>query len=458
MLSADGQRRLARAIPVLAAMLNSRGRIPLRTWVESAWISLGGPASVRPGTDGEADLRDVHAYLDLLQSTAVAGELPDPQVFRRKLEALFAPADTADDIRVEIMTIHNAKGLEFDTVIVPGLGRPPKPDDPRLLYWRERVLDGKVQLLLGPIEAATAAKDTKDGTIEGYLRQIEKDRGHEESKRLLYVAATRAKRKLHLLGHIPEPGANPDCKSLLATLWAVPEIAAKFMGLTEPEQVTDETTGVSSTARLRRLPLEWQMPSPPAALEWPAPIDESDPKQAHTFIWVSDTLRRVGTVTHGFLQQIGREGLSSWDDRVIEQRISSIRGALLGAGVSPAAITVATDKVVASLKAVLQDTSGRWVLDVHQDAQNEFELSGLIDNEVRRIKLDRTFIEGDERWIVDYKVTDIEGGSREDFLKAQVEKYRPDMQIYRRVMAAFDPRPIRLALYFPLLRELCEVR
>lgn len=34
-----------------------------------------------------------------------------------------------------------------------------------------------------------------------------KDRAHEESKRLDYVALTRAKRKLHLLGHIAEPGA-----------------------------------------------------------------------------------------------------------------------------------------------------------------------------------------------------------------------------------------------------------
>ena len=74
-----------------------------------------------------------------------------------------------------------------------------------------------------------------------------------------------------------------------------------------------------------------------------------------------------------------------------------------------------------------------------------------------RVKLDRTFIEAGERWIVDYKVTDMEGGARQDFLKAQVEKYRPDLQIYKQVMAAFDPRPIRLALYFPLLRELREV-
>ena len=457
MLSADGQRRLARVMPVLAAMLASRGRIPLRTWVESAWISLGGPASVRPGTDGEADLRDVQAYLDLLQSTAVAGELPAPQLFRRKLEELFAPADTADGIRVEIMTIHNAKGLEFDTVIVPGLGRPTKADDPRLLYWREQILDGRAQLLLGPIEAVAAGKQTKEGTIEGYLRQIEKDRAHEESKRLLYVAATRAKRKLHLLGHIAEPDASPDPKSLLAILWAVPEIAATFKGLTEPVGMAEDATHVSRIAQLRRLPLEWQMPAPRAALEWPAPERDSDSEQTHTFNWVSDSLRRIGTVTHGFLQQIGREGLSRWNDQVIEQRIISIRGALLGAGISPAAITAATDKVVASLKAVLQDRSGRWVLDAHEDAHTEFEVSGVIDNEVCRVKLDRTFIEAGERWIVDYKVTDMEGGAREDFLKAQVEKYRPDLQIYKQVMAAFDPRPIRLALYFPLLRELREV-
>jgi ATP-dependent exoDNAse (exonuclease V) beta subunit len=219
----------------------------------------------------------------------------------------------------------------------------------------------------------------------------------------------------------------------------------------------EDATHVSRIAQLRRLPLEWQMPAPPAALEWPAPERDSDSEQTHTFNWVSDSLRRIGTVTHGFLQQIGREGLSRWNDQVIEQRITSIRGALLGAGISPAAITAATDKVVASLKAVLQDRSGRWVLDAHEDAHTEFEVSGVIDNEVCRVKLDRTFIEAGERWIVDYKVADMEGGAREDFLKAQVEKYRPDLQIYKQVMAAFDPRPIRLALYFPLLRELREV-
>ena len=192
-----------------------------------------------------------------------------------------------------------------------------------------------------------------------------------------------------MLGHIAEPDASPAPKSLLAILWAVPEIAATFKGLTEPVGMAEDATRTESRiAQRRRLPLEWQMPAPPAALEWPAPDRDSDPEQTHTFNWVSDSLRRIGTVTHGFLQQIGREGLSRWNDQVIEQRITSIRGALLGAGISPAAITAASGQNVASLKAVLQDRSGRWVLDAHEDAHPEFEVSGVIDNEVCRVKLD----------------------------------------------------------------------
>jgi len=37
------------------------------------------------------------------------------------------------------MTIHKAKGLEFDTVIVPGLDRGPGRSDPPLFLWKEVV-------------------------------------------------------------------------------------------------------------------------------------------------------------------------------------------------------------------------------------------------------------------------------------------------------------------------------
>ncbi len=86
------------------------------------------------------------------------------------------------------------------------------------------------------------------------------------------------------------------------------------------------------------------------------------------------------------------------------------------------------------------------------------ELSALIDNAVVRVKLDRTFIdEQGTRWIVDYKTSEIGSGNTTAFIDAQVEKFRPDLYRYRAVMACLEPNPIRMALYFPLLRQWREV-
>jgi ATP-dependent exoDNAse (exonuclease V) beta subunit len=53
------------------------------------------------------------------------------------------------------MTIHKAKGLEFDTVILPGLGAVPRGDDQRLLLW----LEHRGELLLAPIAESGEDKD-----------------------------------------------------------------------------------------------------------------------------------------------------------------------------------------------------------------------------------------------------------------------------------------------------------
>ena len=83
----------------------------------------------------------------------------------------------------------------------------------------------------------------------------------------------------------------------------------------------------------------------------------------------------------------------------------------------------------------------------------------MIDNSVVRVKLDRTFIdEQGTRWIIDYKTSEIGGENSAAFIDAQVEKFRPDLDRYRTVMACLEHRnPIRTALYFPLLRQWREV-
>jgi ATP-dependent exoDNAse (exonuclease V) beta subunit len=177
----------------------------------------------------------------------------------------------------------------------------------------------------------------------------------------------------------------------------------------------------------------------------------------HTFDWVGETLRRVGTVTHAFLRQIGREGIQHWTDEHVERRTEAIRAALITDGIPAAELANAVAKVMSALNATLQDEKGRWILGVHAEALSEFEISGVVGGEVRRLKIDRTFVDGGVRWLIDFKVTDIGGGGKDEFLQKQVEKYRLDLERYAQVMQQLDARPLRSALYFPLLREFREV-
>jgi ATP-dependent exoDNAse (exonuclease V) beta subunit len=68
------------------------------------------------------------------------------------------------------------------------------------------------------------------------------------------------------------------------------------------------------------------------------------------------------------------------------------------------------------------------------------------------IKLDRTFVEANVRWIIDYKTGQHEGGEIDAFLASEVERYKPQLERYAAAMAVIDSREIKLALYFPLLR------
>jgi ATP-dependent exoDNAse (exonuclease V) beta subunit len=67
-------------------------------------------------------------------------------------------------------------------------------------------------------------------------------------------------------------------------------------------------------------------------------------------------------------------------------------------------------------------------------------------------QIDRTFVADGVRWIVDFKTGAHEGADREGFLDRERERYRGQLEQYAAFVRALDPRPIRLALYHPLLR------
>ena len=189
-LSPDGRERAGRTGAVLADAAFRRGRVGLRRLVEGCWLALGGPAVL--DATGEEDAGMVFT---LLESLEAGGDLPVLDAFDDALAALFAAPDAGADGRLQIMTIHKAKGLEFNTVILPGLGRRSRSAEAPLLRWLEHDECG---LLLAPI--APRDGGSRDPIYDA-IGRLEKEQGDFELGRLLYVAATRARRQLHLLGH-----------------------------------------------------------------------------------------------------------------------------------------------------------------------------------------------------------------------------------------------------------------
>jgi ATP-dependent exoDNAse (exonuclease V) beta subunit len=461
-LSADARRRLARVQPVLAAALAARERSSLRDAVEGVWLALGGPACAASATD----LEDAATYLDHLEAREEAGAIADFEAFEQGLDRLYALPDmSAGEDAVQIMTVHKAKGLEFDHVIVPGLGKVPPAEGKRLFLWMERPTQAAPagvraarsgsNLLLAPIEETGAARDP----IYAWIRKLAAEKASHEDGRLLYVAATRARQRLHLLGATKlEPGdagqtaRRPDARSLLCKLWPVAEDAfQRAAAQAGPAALVAAAIGAPVPDQsLRRLASGWSLPAPPPALRWSAANAGVQAQDAIEYSWAGQTARHVGSVVHRWLQRIAEDAMQDWDAARVAALHDSYTRELAHCGVAAQELESAAARVAQALARALADARGQWLLGPQPNARSEYRLSARIDGELRRLVIDRSFTDADgRRWIVDYKTGAHEGTDADAFLERERERYRSQLETYARALAQGEPA--MLGLYFPLL-------
>jgi ATP-dependent helicase/nuclease subunit A len=433
-LSADGLARIQRILPVLEHVLGERARRPLRDSVEAVWLGLGGPACV-----DETALKDAAAYFDLLEGLAQGADLDDFAWFREQVNLLFAQADAQAGDRIQLMTIHKAKGLEFDTVILPGLGERARQDEPQLLLWLEQ----SGELLLAPI--SESGRDTDP--IYKYLSLIERRKVEHELARLLYVATTRARSTLHLLGSVrlKDDGSVAEPSGFLKLLW--PAVSDRFANVSRAPAAEH-----SKPARtVHRLPVNWSAPPPPPSVVARRDLEILEPPHV-TFEWASERLRHVGTALHGLLEKIAHEGLETWDETAVRSRRKFYWSVLANLGVPQDDLAEAAQRVEAGLIRTLKDPRGRWILDAHAEAECELSIAGMIGGKLSDAVIDRTFVDDqDVRWIIDYKTSEHQGGDVEAFLDNERTRYQDQLERYARLLFQRDQRPIRLGLYFPML-------
>ncbi|MFW5927539.1 MAG: UvrD-helicase domain-containing protein, partial [Wenzhouxiangella sp.] len=455
-LSADGRARAERVYETL-----DRGRAlwrkrPLRELVEGAWTRLGGPHALdRPGSER----RDAAAFLDTVSMAEDQGLIDDWNAFMELLDEQFTEGDPpSEDIKLEILTMHGAKGLEWDLVVLPGLDRGTGGNNRELLYWLPFTPEsGEEQVLLAPLRSAEQDDNTD---LIKLIRSEEKQREAFEHQRLLYVAATRAREHLVLSAAL-DPGKDevkPTAGSLLADLW--PTCGEEFLRALEESphtQTGGREAGNRPDQTLRRVKADWR-PSLGDRLDWQPALPPREREIEIEFNWAGIQARRIGTVLHRLLERVGRIGIENLDQsrrRSLRERIPALLQAM---GSGPEGLAEATAVIREAFDRTVESETGRWILSgAHRESACELPLTGVLDGELVNAVIDRTFIDSDgTRWIIDYKSGYHEGGDLERFLGEEATRYEAQLATYRRLFEQMGETGIRTALYLPRHGKLQE--
>lgn len=219
--SVEGYRRLSRLSDELRR-LRRRLSAPLPELVADVERTIGVDVEVAARPD-RASVGRAHLdrFLDVAADFANDADEATLTAFLAFVEAaedeengLEAGEVVVDTERVQILTVHAAKGLEWDVVAIPGLVAGVFPAEPRSINWtRTRSelpapLRGDRDDLPALVLTGAADRRTVRDRLDTYHEEL-CERHLTEERRLAYVAVTRARSSLLVSGYVWDTAQKP---------------------------------------------------------------------------------------------------------------------------------------------------------------------------------------------------------------------------------------------------------
>lgn len=438
-LSEHAKKAIERLVPLMNKALSQLGTKPIVQVVSELWDGLGGEHCYKD----LAAKQDAESFFALLATVENEQLLYSVDYLEKKLEGLFAePKPQMGKSAVEVMTVHRSKGLEYDVVLLPGLDKVPNRPQEKLLTW-ETVADedGQEQFIFAPMKSSAETSDL----IYHYLQETEKEREYHESVRLFYVAATRAKRQLYLFGYMA--AEKPRKNSFLNLIWQVPELMSEVVTIEQGEKVVDDEK-VIIPQTFERLPLT----QPFTEVQWINPHSQYHQNLLKKKTWQSG----VGEAIHRLLWRMSLSDLSERQTELKYNQAYWIQ-LLRRYQVPESKISEGLTVIEKSLKQTLSCPKGRWILDSksHELSESEWALQVPSGHKIKKIVIDRTFVEDNIRWIIDYKVN-LSGEKLDE--KDIIERHRGQLTEYVAAVKQMEPtREIKAAIYYPLESHWVEI-
>jgi ATP-dependent exoDNAse (exonuclease V) beta subunit len=364
------------------------------------------------------------------------------------------------------MTVHRAKGLEFDVVFLPFLdwnplsgGRLSQPP-----YIVERLPGSRGEHL---IAMAPDRRREKTAGMYKLLRDIGNKKKLAEAKRLFYVAVTRARRSLYLSGVVGTRDGELSPQKDSPLWWLCNHHRLK---LSEKQELIAENNDyldlylnplvtpriVHEKVGVHVLPEPLPFSPEPLPYSTLAPSQMADWGQANAEHIEDPNARARGAITHRLIEHLSH-------GRPLPEPAALV-GALISEGVSETDAKSLANEILKEIQLCLQEDFFSWLLKQdHLQSHSEWSLEDLpAANKIRTGTVDRIVFDGNAWWVVDYKTSRPLGGESVDgFLEREFHLYRPQLHAYGEMVANYfkaDLSSIRTVLYFSALQRKVEVR
>jgi ATP-dependent helicase/nuclease subunit A len=454
----------------LEGALEQVGRRPLADILADFLAATGAWTGIA-AWEGPLGVASARCYLDLL-AAAEAG-LPEATFAKAdfNLQAAFQPPDPrAQASPVEILTVHGAKGLEFDQVFLPFLDwQPLKSEDKTPPFLLEEI---PVRDLHG-LALSRPYTQEHQGSLYLLLRGLKNRRLVDEARRVFYVAVTRARQRLVMSGlaRIDKKG-NWQASGDSPLGWLREHYRQDLPPVGVPVSWDDPGIQVELVQEVAPLTGE-AAPPPPLPAAWDfrpeaapyqvsfpsglaVPREETALRPEAESSETGDAARLRGVIMHRALQTLAGGG-----DR---PDTASLAAALRQEGLTASSAAALAPAIQAELAACQEDP---FLMSLLRPDRPGAASEWLLEDRprpgaIRRGMIDRLAFDGKDWWLLDYKSSrPAMGESWEAFITRETEKYRPQLLAYREMAAKAQgiepPEAIRLGVYFTACRKVVEV-